>query len=975
MEAFSSNKKEVLANASGLTSHFDKENITPNVEVPSWTPKTKKSNQVRGDRKGSCNKPMTANGSHDRPEVISEDNTTSEAHIYEVNTKPYRTVVNTDGSFDIEPWGPSTICVLKLYRHEESGATQLVLRLPESGVLKLNLAIQNNVFYLGMHIPRQKKGLTKVGQISFCAREKDKVFERFVLKVNYENVKALYSKLLELGAIPQPLHKTLRDSQDTNSAVRMGAELALTVAKENNHVEFFVALAKELAKEGTGGSVRQLAGEHLKNLLFGKDDALQVKQHDRWKAISPSIRNEIKSTVLNAMRSPVCLARHTAMQVCSEIAAIELPYNEWPELPLVMHENVTSAEGGDGIKISSLECIGSTCSCIADLMSTSADTSGVSQEDTDQMLMTIVHGIRSKPDPIRVAAAKALSNSLSLVRECMEISTKRDMIIESICNATKDKDVGIRGAAYECIVQIASQYYDNLQSYMPTLFQLAFVTIRNDEEKVKLLAIELLSTLAEKEMELHIMAAELAKAGQGPPPEGVYVGYVKVALKDLVPVLTETLLKQDEEPNFDDNQWNISTGGATCLQLVSKTCEDDIIQHIMPFVQMHVKSENWRYKKAATMAFGSILEGPSSDVIRPHVNESIPILLTALSDANDLVKDTAMLTIGRICDLHVRSISDDNFVALVNYAAQDAKPVLLKLLPAIIERVDQSFNLTALTNEDKERREGVQGLLCGAILSYNMTKEELLPHFDVIMTKLLQVLKTKNATRHEEALKALSAIANILDEAFVKYMKGISCAIAREMKPYCNEIVRALVETVLSSSLHRSLKPPLLSCFGDIALAITSEYESYLETSVKMLLHAAQTRVPDEDDDLIDYVRKLRVGILEAFTGIFRGLADGNRTDLLLTYVDGVFSSLEMVASDRKNDYDNLVLAKAVGLVRDVTDSFGSRIKDQIQRTFVQQILHDGLATGDPDIVKNCTHAADQIAQILTPTVGGNTDQ
>ena len=348
MEASSSNK----ANASGSTSPFDKENVTPNkttrslsqyrVDVSAWTPKTKKSNQVRGDSKGSCSKPMTANGSHGR----------HEAHIYEVNTKPYRTVLETDGNVDIKPWGTSTICVLKLYRHEESGATQLALRLPKSGALKLNLAIRNNVFNLGMHISRQEEGLTQVAFISFYAHEKDKVLEKFVLKVNYENVMALYSKLLELGAIPQPLHKTLQDSKKTDSAVGMGAKLVLTLAKDNNHVEFFVALAKELAKEGTDGSVRQIAGEQLKNLLFEKDDAL----HDKWKAISPIIRNEIKSTVLNAMRSPVCLAKHTAMQVCSVIAAIELPYNEWPEFPSVMNENVTSAEGGDGIKISSLEC-------------------------------------------------------------------------------------------------------------------------------------------------------------------------------------------------------------------------------------------------------------------------------------------------------------------------------------------------------------------------------------------------------------------------------------------------------------------------------------------------------------------------------------------------------------------------------------------------------------------------------------------
>ena len=118
--------------------------------------------------------------------------------------------------------------------------------------------------------------------------------------------------------------------------------------------------------------------------------------------------------------------------------------------------------------------------------------------------------------------------------------------------------------------------------------------------------------------------------------------------------------------DVEDDPWNISMSGATCLQLIANTVEDDIVPRIMPFVQQHITSENWRYREAATMAFSSILEGPSDDAIGPYVNQSIPFLLSALSDTNDLVKDTTAWTIGRICDLHVRSIPDEVFPTLVN---------------------------------------------------------------------------------------------------------------------------------------------------------------------------------------------------------------------------------------------------------------------------------------------------------------------
>ena len=64
----------------------------------------------------------------------------------------------------------------------------------------------------------------------------------------------------------------------------------------------------------------------------------------------------------------------------------------------------------------------------------------------------------------------------------------------------------------------------------------------------------------------------------------------------LVPLLTETLTRQDEDVDVDDDLWNIIMSVATCLQLIANTVEDDIAPLIMPFVQQYITSENWRYR-------------------------------------------------------------------------------------------------------------------------------------------------------------------------------------------------------------------------------------------------------------------------------------------------------------------------------------------------------------------------------------------
>eukprot|EP00956_Cyclotella_meneghiniana_P026629 scaffold58077_cov52-Cyclotella_meneghiniana.AAC.1 len=131
-------------------------------------------------------------------------------------------------------------------------------------------------------------------------------------------------------------------------------------------------------------------------------------------------------------------------------------------------ENVTSPSSDDGVKISSLECLGS-CERIAIV----ADIPEIASDTTDLMLTTIVNGIcPDRPDPIRLAAAHSPRNSLAFTQKNMNNEMERNMIMKTICEATQSPSAEVSTAAYECIVQIAFQYYDKLQEYMQTLFQL-----------------------------------------------------------------------------------------------------------------------------------------------------------------------------------------------------------------------------------------------------------------------------------------------------------------------------------------------------------------------------------------------------------------------------------------------------------------------------------------------------------------------
>ncbi|KAJ1561406.1 karyopherin beta, partial [Nowakowskiella sp. JEL0078] len=86
-----------------------------------------------------------------------------------------------------------------------------------------------------------------------------------------------------------------------------------------------------------------------------------------------------------------------------------------------------------------------------------------------------------------------------------------------------------------------------------------------------------------------------------------------------------------------------------CLTLLAANVKDKIVPGVLSFVTENFASADWRYQDAAMYAYGSILDGPEPDILRPIVEEALPHIIQKLEQQNVIqVKDTTAWVLGRI---------------------------------------------------------------------------------------------------------------------------------------------------------------------------------------------------------------------------------------------------------------------------------------------------------------------------------------
>lgn len=84
--------------------------------------------------------------------------------------------------------------------------------------------------------------------------------------------------------------------------------------------------------------------------------------------------------------------------------------------------------------------------------------------------------------------------------------------------------------------------------------------------------------------------------------------------------------------------------------LLATCCEDDVVPHVLPFIKEHIKHPDWRYRDASVMAFGSILEGPELNQLKPLVIQvSTGVLAPLTTPSKDARVDVCCVLTSRPC--------------------------------------------------------------------------------------------------------------------------------------------------------------------------------------------------------------------------------------------------------------------------------------------------------------------------------------
>ncbi|RWS17422.1 importin subunit beta-1-like protein [Dinothrombium tinctorium] len=827
------------------------------------------------------------------------------------------------------------------------------------------------------------------------------------------------------------------------------AERFLQQAAQTNFAEFLKSLSEVICNVSNQPIVRTAAGLQLKNALTSKDENLRLQYQQRWLQLPEEIRNYIKRNVVSALGTESARPS-SAAQCVAYIAVTELPHNLWPDVIRLLTQNVTNSASTEIMKEATLEAIGYICQDIEPEILVS---------QSNEILTAIVHGMR-KDEPsnhVKLAATNALYNSLEFTKANFDKDSERHFIMQVVCEATQSENIPVRVAALQCLVKIMSLYYQYMEHYMgPALFAITLQAMKSDVDEIALQGIEFWSNVCDEEVDLAIELSEATE--QGRPPTKTSRHYAKGALQYLVPTLTHCLTKQDEHDDEDD--WNPSKAAGVCLVLMASCCEDAIIPHVLPFVNENIKNPDWRYREAAVMAFGSILEGPDPGQLKPIVEQALPMLIELMNDKCVVVRDTVAWTIGRVCELipeailtdalgplletlvkgleseprvasnvcwafnslaeaayesaekeddgepktyvlskyfefivsklletterpdanqaNLRSSAYEALMELIKNSPRDCYVIIQKITMVILNRLQQVLQLENYiqSTSDRSQYNDLQSLLWATFQSIlrKMTPEDALQISDAVMSALLQMFESSGKTGgvQEDALMAVGTLVETIGEGFLKYMDAFRPVLAASLKnhadyqvcnaavglvedicraigikilPYCDEIMTLLMANLSDTNVNRSVKPLILSAFGDIALAIGPEFSKYLDVVLTALMHASQLQVDKNDYDLVDYLNELRENCLEAYTGIVQGLKGDKESPnpdvhLLSNHVSYINQFIIVVASDP--DITDSLIAACAGLIGDLVSAFGQAMLPLAERDEINQLLVKG---------------------------------
>lgn len=328
---------------------------------------------------------------------------------------------------------------------------------------------------------------------------------------------------------------------------------------------------------------------------------------------------------------------------------------------------------------------------------------------------------------------------------------------------------------------------------------------------------------------------------------------------------------------------------------------------------------------------------------------------------------------------NLRSAAYEALMEMIKNSPIDCYFTVQKTTMVILERLNQVLQMEShiSSHTDRHQFNDLQSLLCATLQSVlrKVEPSDAPQISDAIMTALLTMFASSSGKVggvQEDALMAVSTLVDLLGEHFIKYMDafkpylcmglknhqeyqvcctavGVAGDIFRSLKlkvlPYCDEIMTLLLENLSNPHIHRSVKPQILSVFGDMALSIGTEFKKYLNVVLEMLVQATRVHIDTNDYDMIDYLNELRESVLEAYTGIIQGLKGMDQTPLpdvklMEPHVPFIVEYITLIVQDR--ELSDSSIAISAGLIGDLCAAFGAPLLPLLDNEIIYNLLREG---------------------------------
>ncbi|KAF9887041.1 karyopherin beta [Aspergillus nanangensis] len=643
--------------------------------------------------------------------------------------------------------------------------------------------------------------------------------------------------------------QVLENTLSPDATTRTNAEQQLVHAADVDFAQYLITLGQELANEETASHIRTAAGLALKNAFTFRDPAKLREVQTKWlQQIASEIKTQVKDLALKTLSSPDGRAGQSAAQFIVSVAAIELPRNEWPELMNTLVQNVAS--GSDKLKQASLVTIGFICE------SQDGDLRESLGAHSNAILTAVVQGARREEtnQDIRFAAIKALSDSVDFVRSNMENEGERNYIMQVVCEATQAEDLRIQAGAFGCLNRIMGAYYEKMRFYMEkALFGLSIMGMKSEEEDVSKLAVEFWCTVCEEEIAIEDDNA--AAQAEGVTEVRPFYGFARVACREVVPVLLQSMCRQDEDAG--DDEYNAARAAYQALQLYAQCVQGDVIAPVLAFVEENIRHEDWRNRDAAVAAFGAIMDGPDPKVLEPLIKQALAVLVGMMEDSSIQVRDSAAYALGRVCDFCSETLDPDVHLqplisclfnglastpkiassccwALMNVADRFAGDIGAQTNPLSKHFEDSVKSLLAQDADNQLRTAGYEVLNSFVTNAANDSLQMVGGLSDVIIQRLEHTIPMQQQVVSVEDRITLEEMQTSLTSVLLAIVQRLET----DVKPQADRIMHVMLQVLTTVPAKSSVPDVVFATVGAIASALEEDFVKYMESFTPFLYNA-----------------------------------------------------------------------------------------------------------------------------------------